>query len=540
MESNRRNINRRIQREEEERLARQNEERLTRQNEERLAREEEERTIRDDAFRTDNRNFGFQRDERPITQPPNISFTHRESNNIMSTDQYVAQNIGFTGGWNNFMNEARDSIVNELESKRGSKILFSATVKMRRVDGEHTKYENKNIRVKEPIIIYEGTNINNLYDEIMGELDRQMDQLQDTEGSGWEFLELDKINIQVVPYDPLNASKWIPLPKHIADKKAVINIQNKDENCFVYCIARAISPTDKNPQRVHKKLKETVKTLNMDGIRVPTPLDDIEKFEAQNPDIAVVVLGLNEFNNVIPLITSDFCYEREHLVILLMVKDEEENYHYTLVKDGSKLLSKQHSKYEGQVFICWKCFNVFTNKDKYLYHKDLCKDHKTQRIIMPKPGSFLKFEKHQHTIKYPFAVYADIESLTKKIEYSDVNPEISYTTKIQKHEPISYVFRFVSFDQSVLENKTIIHTGEDAMEDLVVELEYLASIIYNKPQAKIIYNREDKIKHVNTECCHVCGGGFGILIIILVNILDLVIMIVKAKEQNLFLYFFII
>ena len=127
---------------------------------------------------------------------------------------------------------------------------------------------------------------------------------------------------------------------------------------------------------------------------------------------------------------------------------------------------------------------------------------------MPKKGSFLKFEKHQHTQKYPFVIYGDIESLTKKIEYCDVNPEISYTTKIQKHEPISYVFRFVSFDQSVLENKTIIYTGEDAMENLVVELEYLASIIYNKPQAKIIYEREDKIKHENTNSCHVCGEGF--------------------------------
>ena len=341
MESNRRNINRRIQREEEERLARQNEERLARDNEERLARQNEERTIRDDAFRSDNRDFGFQRDFRPIRvnqeqqQPPNISFAHRESNSMMATDEYVAQNIGFTGGWNNFMNEARNSIVNELESKRGRKILFSATAKMRRVDGEHTKYENKNIRVKDPIIIYEGSNLNDLYDEIMNELDKQMDRLQDTEGSGWEFLELDKITIKIVPYDPLNASKWIPLPEHIANKKAIINIQNKDENCFAWCISRAISPTDKNPQRVDRKLKETVKTLNMDGIRVPTPLDDIKKFETQNPDIAVVVLGLNEFNNIIPLISSDFCYERTHLVILLMIKDEEENYHYTLVKDGS-------------------------------------------------------------------------------------------------------------------------------------------------------------------------------------------------------------
>ena len=128
---------------------------------------------------------------------------------------------------------------------------------------------------------------------------------------------------------------------------------------------------------------------------------------------------------------------------------------------------------------------------------------------MPKPETFVEFKNYQNMKKYPFVIYADIESLTKKIEYCDVNPEISYTTKIQKHEPISYVFRFVSFNQSVIENKTIIYTGEDAMENLVIELEYLVSLIYKIPQAKPIYDREEKIKQSNIHNCHLCGEEFG-------------------------------
>ena len=507
-------------------------------------RQNEERIARQNVFRNDNRNLGFRRDLREIggnprpirpdntitmplrrnpniplprpqqpqpqqATPPNISFTHRAASFGDYADQYVAQNVGFSGGWNNFMREAKDSIVRELENKRGNKIFFSVTVKMRQERGEFTTYADKNIRIKEPKIIYEGTNINALYDEMMGEIDKQMDLLQDTEGSGWEFLELDKVDILTVIHDPLRASKYIPLPKHIADKKAVINIQNKDENCFALSIARAISPTDTNPQRVDKNLKETVKTLNMNGIRIPTPIDDIEKFENQNPDIAVVVLGLNEFNNVVPLRSSKFWYERKHLILLSLIKDEEKNYHYTLVNNSSKLISTQHSKHGHKTFTCWNCVNVFTDKDKYLYHRDQCQNHKPHTLTMPNPNTFLNFKNYQHTKKYPFAVYADIESLTTKIEYCDVNPEISYTTKIQKHEPISYVFRFVSFDQSVLENKTRIYTGEDSMEDLVIELEYLVSIIYNKPQAKIIYNKKEKTKQENTHYCHVCGKCFG-------------------------------
>ena len=463
MERNRRsNINRNIRREEEERIAQQQEEERENEN----------------AFRNDNRDFGFRRDSQrirrdntitmplrrdprlPLSQPeippPNISFTHRNSALGNYTDQYIAQNVGYTGGWNNFMRQARGDIIRELNQKRGSKVFFSITVKMSRSDGQFTTLAVKNIRIGEPKIITEGTDLEELYDEIMEDLNDQMDLLQDTEGSGWKFEELDKVDIHTVIYDPLNAGKWIPLPKHIADKKAVINIQNKNEECFKWCMARAISPIEKNPQMVDKNLREVAKSLNMKGIRSPTPIEDIKKFEEQNEDFAVVVLGLNEYNNVYPVRQSNYSYKRKHLVILLLIKDEEENFHYTLVNSSSRLLTKQHSNHNGKTFRCWNCLNIFRDKDKYIYHRDQCVNLQTQTLVMPKPGTYLKFKNHEHVRRYPFVIYADIESLTKKMEYCDMNPEVSYTTKIQKHEPISYTFTLVSFNQNVLENKTMI------------------------------------------------------------------------------------
>ena len=143
-----------------------------------------------------------------------------------------------------------------------------------------------------------------------------------------------------------------------------------------------------------------------------------------------------------------------------------------------------------------------------MFHREQCISENPCALRMPEVGSTVKFKKWQHTKKYPFAIYTDIESLTKKIESCDVNPEISYTTKTQKHDPISYAFRFVSYDQKILENRTIIYTGEDCMDDLVVELEYLVSLIYKKPQAMPIYNRENKIQQANSNFCHVCERMF--------------------------------
>ena len=520
-----RQIRRRQRQEEEERQAQREEEerQAQREEEEQLSRREEENSFRNDnrnfGFRNDNRDFGFRSDNtitmplrrnpnlplpRPQPPPPNISFTHRPASWGGYADQYTAQNVSMRGEWNTVMDEAKESIVRKLENKRGNRVFFSVTLKMKRRDGEFTTYADKNVRIKEGKIIYEGSDINALYDEMRNEIDKQVDLLQDTEGSGWEFVELDKIDILTSVYDPLNASKWIPLPKKIAEKHAIINIQNEDENCFMWCVLRALYPTKTNPNRIDKKIREKVKTLNMNGIRSPTPIDDIRKFENQNPDISVTVLGLNEYNNVIPLLPSKFNYERKHSILLLMIKDEEKNYHYTLVNKSSRLVKIRHSKNEREKFICYNCFNFFYNKDKYLYHINHCQKNEPCYLKMPEPETFVEFKNYQHTKKYPFIIYADIECLTKKIEYCDVNPEISYTTKIQKHEPISYVFRFVSFDQSIIENKTKVYTGEDAMEHLVIELECLAKEIYDIPEAETIYTEEDKTKQ-ESNYCHLCG-----------------------------------
>ena len=480
-------------------------------------REQREQREEQGAFRNDGRQNAISMPIRPRqntisirprqAQSPNISFSHRETSFSGYANQYTAQNLRMRGDWNSVMEEARESIIRELGNNVGNKVFFSVTLKMKRRDGEFTTHADKNIRIKEPEIINEGTNINALYDKIKKQIDEQVDLLQDTEGSGWEFEELDKIDILTVGYDPLRASKWIPLPKKIKDKKAVINIKNNDDNCFMWCVARAISPTEHNAQRTDKKLKEAAKTLNMKGIRAPTPIDDIYKFENQNPDFSIVVLGLNKYDNIIVLKDSEYTIERKNFVLLLMIKDEDKNTHYTLVNNDSRLLSDQFSKYEHKSFICWNCINFFNEKEKFLIHREYCKNNNPCIIKMPEEGSFIKFKKHQHTKKYPFAIYADIESLTTKIEYADVNPEISYTTKVQKHEPISYCFRFVSFNQSVIENRTVKYTGDDAMEHMVIELEYLVSLIYKIPQAKPIFGREEKISQASIDHCYLCGEG---------------------------------
>ena len=91
----------------------------------------------------------------------------------------------------------------------------------------------------------------------------------------------------------LKKETWVPLPKELADKKAIINMQNKDNKCFLWCVLRGLNPKDNHPERVDKDLKLKENTLNMEGIEYPVSLKDIDKFENQNQTICIKLVYLH-------------------------------------------------------------------------------------------------------------------------------------------------------------------------------------------------------------------------------------------------------
>jgi len=67
-------------------------------------------------------------------------------------------------------------------------------------------------------------------------------------GSGWTFHSIAALDIHTVRYEPLNGSSWVPLPKFLASKKAIINMKNTESHCFKWCIVRALNPVEKKRQ----------------------------------------------------------------------------------------------------------------------------------------------------------------------------------------------------------------------------------------------------------------------------------------------------
>ena len=94
----------------------------------------------------------------------------------------------------------------------------------------------------------------------------------------------------------------------------------------------SIKYSRKNSERIDKKLQETTKDLNWEGLKFPVNLKDINKFENHNSSISVNVFGYDRI--------SGHNYKRESTVNLLLISDDTKQ-HYCWIKYISKLLSLQ-------------------------------------------------------------------------------------------------------------------------------------------------------------------------------------------------------
>ena len=180
-------------------------------------------------------------------------------------------------------------------------------------------------------------------------------------GSGWYFNEVIRLEIHIVEYKPMKGGYYIPLPEFITKKKSIINIQNKDNKCFLWSILRYLHPVQMNEVRL-TDLKKYENDLNFKQINFPVKVKDITKFEKQNPDLpGIDVFSVNDNNKIYPLrINQKDCQK----TIDLFLYSEDEKQHYSLIKNFSRLVRSQITKdTTRKLHFCKKCLSHYTKEE---------------------------------------------------------------------------------------------------------------------------------------------------------------------------------
>ena len=108
----------------------------------------------------------------------------------------------------------------------------------------------------------------------------------------------------------------------------------------------------------------------------------------------------------------------------------------------------------------------------------------------------------------PYIIYADIESLTKKIDGCANNPEDSSITKIGEHIPCGCSMSTIwAFDH--IENKHTLYRGEYCMKKFCTSLREHATNAINFEKRKMLLLTKKELKlHQDATECYICGKRF--------------------------------
>ena len=413
----------------------------------------------------------------------------------------------------NFLKDARPAITNIMNSNRNIKVMLYLNCLMKREDlSGYVETKKFAFHSKNNKIITESTDVDEIYQEMIDEIEEEIQSVEEAQGSGWIFVEVENLTLHTSKWDPVNAGSYIELPPFLKNKQAIINMKNKDDKCLTWCVLRALNPKDKNAERIDKDLKSKENTLNMQNIKYPVDTRGIDRFESQNPEISITVLGYNKDERVYPLkISKDT--KRKHQIVLLLIKDGKKS-HYCLVKNTSALLASQINNHKGSRNICLNCLNGFNTSDSLNKHKEYCYNNECVKIVMPPPGSYLKFKNFRYSEKAPFAIYADFESLIKPMDNCDPDPNKSYTKKYQKHKPSGFSYYIISLHENVFKSvkRTYTRTKKEDpnAEDVFVKwLEEDVKEIANIKPKKMVFTKEDEKQFNKASDCWLCGEELG-------------------------------
>ena len=123
-------------------------------------------------------------------------------------------------------------------------------------------------------------------------------------------------------------------------------------------------------------------------------------------------------------------------------------------------------------------------------------------------NNIIKYGQGEKTLKLPFITYADLECLLENISTCYNDPNISSTTKINRHTRSGYsIYTSCTFNKSY--NKLSHYRGQDCMKMFCKDLKDHAKRIINHKKKSIIPLTKDEEDSYNKDTiCHICWKEF--------------------------------
>lgn len=372
---------------------------------------------------------------------------------------------------------------------------------------------------------------NSIRKNILSSFKQQSASLEDfiKSGSGWEFTRALCFDIEIAKVRPITGGSDSQINLiSFRQNKFLYNPCNKDEKCFLYCIAHylfkdKLSESEKTKTE-EKKYKKFIRCFDTTNISFPISIKGIKKFLKQNKklDLKINILQRDLKDKIYPL---EFGLGTGKKVVNLLMVFKKSSNHFLLISDPNKYLRKVY-KTEKRVcykteFFCYHCLNSFSSQKVLDKHIELCYlNDQVQLENTPQKGSpqekifFKNFEK-KHKLEY--TGYLDFECVLPSSESMchvccrvKCVCDSSFTDVISSQIPIAYSFLVLGPNKEIIHEHSYI--GKDAHINLVQHLldqeklwiENLLSV--NKP---LVMSKKDLKNFEKEDNCYLCLKAFS-------------------------------
>ena len=176
----------------------------------------------------------------------------------------------------------------------------------------------------------------------------------------------------------VHRSAYLELPEALAAKKAVVNVETKDQRCFLWAILSALHPQSNNSNRL-AKYKPYEGEVDMTGVKWPVTVDDVALVEKNNPRLVISAFEWTADDKIRPFsIPNVIDPDRCHVQLLVVEKDGIS--HWCWIKNWNRLCSSKTRRFGT----CPRCLVRFNKHYNFKDHLRFCRGfHVGERTDLP-------------------------------------------------------------------------------------------------------------------------------------------------------------
>ena len=332
------------------------------------------------------------------------------------------------------------------------------------------------------------------------------------------------VDLRVAAYDPLRGSAHLLLPSKLRKSKSIVNIQNDDEKCILWCILARLFPKHTSNNRSHlvanpEAYREHEHKIDMKGIDFPVKISDLGKVEKRN-NLSLNVFTTTSKQQIVPLrISEQYGVPKERIIDLLYIANGTHT-HYCLITNLAGLCGPQITTDHATRHICRRCLHFCVSEETLKSHIDTCSRHSAQRTIYPKKNDAkgrdkVRFTQIEKQLPLPFYFTADFECMMEKHSTCYPDPTKSQTTVKQNHVPCGAAYKISCTDPRFYREPELFLP--DSKSQKSISERFLDSIQHDAREIRKILSykvpmtpltEQQQADHDAATVCFLCKGGF--------------------------------